>query len=108
MIAPAPQERPTASQVERRVRLIDALVKNKSEPVWRDCCKPMLHHPSSVSIGSDRSNTDKLGVTTIEIGNWHKENGPRHNWKFFIKFFSLEGLVDVVHVFLVRPSSFPF
>lgn len=110
MIAPAPQTRPTADDIERRLKLIDALEPNHSMPLWGECCKPLtIQPPPASSTESNRSSNDKSSPITIVIGNWYQSGGSRHLWKFFINIVPLEELVYAVHVFLVCiPPSLEF
>lgn len=106
MISVDPKKRPSASHIGKRLTLIGALKSSQSTPFWGECCKPM-RPSSSASAGLGPPNGGKLLPATIAIGNRHKEHGSRHHWNFFIKSLPLEGLIDVIHVFLVclSPSS---
>lgn len=107
MIAPVPRTRSTADDIERRLKLIDALKPSHSMPLWGECCKPLTIQPPSSSTESHQShqsNHERLSSVTISIGNLYKKDDSRHLWKFFINITPLEGLLSAIHVFLV---SFP-
>ena len=97
MLSFHPEARPTASEIETQLRLINALrVLSPSTPLWARCCD--VNPPFSLG-GLE---IDSFMVMTITIGNFHHWDGSRHEWKFFIK-PSVNLIIDKTHIFLVCP-----
>lgn len=94
MLSGDADERPTALEVENRLRLIDAFSGPSSPMLWAGCCKSI---PGSAA--ESLHDADVLPVT-IAIGNRHHRDDVRHVWKFMIQ--SSVDVVDKIHVFLVR------
>ncbi|KAF9893341.1 hypothetical protein FE257_011773 [Aspergillus nanangensis] len=100
MLSRDPQKRPTADHIERRLHLIDAIQRPRpSTPLRRACCRPELPLPMA---GMEHAGTRRAHAT-VEIGNWHQDISPGHSWRFFVRFPSIESIVDSVHLFL-HPS----
>lgn len=98
MLAITPQERPTAADIEARLRLIDAIRKPRwVMPLWGQCCAPVLPLAQTQST--------QISAVTIEIGNMHQQLERGHEWHFFIRAPAAEAIIKDVHVFLVRYSS---
>lgn len=92
MMSADPEERLTASEIESRLRLIDALAGSSLLlPFWDRCCRPTRN--------SARVSPVTMPVT-ITLGNTHRLNGARNLWTFFVQ-LSIESFIDKVHVFLV-------
>lgn len=95
MLALNPQDRPTASDVETRLRLIATLRGPKlSSPLWGECCAPVLES------SRDIRNYQAFPVT-VDIGNTHQMYGNCHTWRFFIHAPALDTIIANVHFFLV-------
>ncbi|RYC79911.1 hypothetical protein BFJ63_vAg17203 [Fusarium oxysporum f. sp. narcissi] len=98
MLAPTAQERPTAVDVETRLRLIDTFRRpGPSAPLWGDCCAPVPR--------SSRQIQHRQVSATIKIGNTHQMQHVRHIWRFFLHAPAVEAIIADVHVFLVCIQS---
>jgi len=101
MLSDDPRDRPTALAVRERLALIDALRSPyRSDSLWADCCRPQGLIPGT------KDNKISPQPVTILIGNHHRLDGHRNRWKFFIQ-SSRVGIIDKIHIFLVRKLLCP-
>ncbi|KAI9703432.1 MAG: hypothetical protein M1820_005905 [Bogoriella megaspora] len=95
MLAQAPHKRPTATDVETRLQLIDVFRNPSANPLlWGECCAP-------VSESLRQAQDLQVSPVLIELGNTHQLSGRRHNWCFFIRAPAIQNPIADVHCFLV-------
>jgi serine/threonine protein kinase len=94
MLVRMPQKRPTAMDIETRLQLVDVFRSPSADPLWGECCAPVLEpsrHAQHLQVSS----------VPIRLGNTHQFSGSRHNWSFFILAPAVQDLIADVHCFLV-------
>jgi serine/threonine protein kinase len=96
-----PRSRPTASQVEKHLKLIESFGRGSySMPLQGPCCKTV---PTLTILGSGAN--QNIGRLDITIGNTYEYvSDDLHKWSFFV-WPSDPDVVDRVHCFLVSVSS---
>ncbi|KAJ6083643.1 serine/threonine protein kinase [Penicillium canescens] len=102
MLALTAQKRPTAVEVETRLRLIDTFRRlTPSAPLWGDCCAPV---PKSLKQIQHRH----VFSVSIKIGNIHQIQDTRHIWGFFVHAPDVEAIIADVHFFLHSSFERPY
>ena len=92
MLVREPHKRPTAIDIETRLQLVDVFRSPSADPLWGECCAPVLE-------SSRQTQHLQVSSVSIRLGNTHQFSGTSHNWSFFIFAPAFQDLIADVHCF---------